>query len=169
MPKKRSGRFTSAAARAAGVRSGLELSIKEMLEGLGRDFGFEDDSCIFNYHLPVRKGAILLKSGKIVDPPNGKVVSQHTYTCDFVITKSDGGLMFIESKGYFKPKDRTKHVALKKQYPDIDLRILFSSNGKVSSKTSYAQWAEKQGIGYYCLSTKEKKEGSFIPEEWLAE
>ena len=77
--------------------------------------------------------------------------------------------MFIESKGFFKGKDRVKHKALKNQYPDLDLRLLFASNGKVSKKTSYMQWAEKLKIEAYALSHKEKKEGLFIPQEWLVE
>lgn len=114
-------------------------------------------------------GCILSPDGKEVPLviKGEKVVQRCNYTCDFMIIKKDGKPMFIETKGYFKAPDRTKHKALKKLYPDADLRIIFMSNGKVSSKTNYGQWAEKEGIEYHILTAAEKRNGNIIPEAWL--
>jgi len=161
-------RYTSREAKRLGFASGLEHEASLQLKAADRAHEYESDACKFDYFIKTVRGGVITKEGMTYDLPKGfKVVQWHTYTCDFLITKSDGGLMFIETKGYFKPKDRKKHQALKKQYPDLDLRIIFQSDGKVSHKTRYSQWAEKHGVTYYCLTTKDKKEGRIIPQEWL--
>jgi len=92
-------------------------------------------------------------------PPPKKTV----YTPDFIFPKKDGGKMFIEFKGYLRPKDRTKLRAIKKQYPDIDLRLVFlRANNKLTAKSkwTYAMWAEKNGF-LWCERV--------LPQEWIDE
>jgi len=82
-----------------------------------------------------------------------------TYTPDFIL---DNGIV-IESKGLFTSDDRKKHRLVQSQYPDLDLRFVFSNpNQKISkgSKTTYAMWCEKNGFKYA---------KSLIPKEWLSE
>lgn len=69
----------------------------------------------------------------------------HTYTPDFRLSKK----LFLESKGKFTAADRKKHLLIKKQHPEKEIWIvLMRPNNKLSkkSKTSYAQWCEKNGI-----------------------
>ena len=83
----------------------------------------------------------------------------HSYKPDFRLPND----IFIESKGWFLPEDRKKHLLIKEQNPDMDLRfVLQSPNGKIykGSKTTYAQWCEKNGFKWA------KKE---IPQEWIDE
>lgn len=63
--------------------------------------------------------------------------------------------IYIETKGYLRPEDKTKLRAVKKQHPDIDLRIIF-----YAYKLEYIKWANKHGFPYAIGS---------IPEEWLNE
>lgn len=63
------------------------------------------------------------------------------------------GVIYIEAKGYLRPEHRRKLVAVKKQHPEKDLRIVFYSKNK-----KYIKWAEKNGIRYAI---------SDIPKEWL--
>jgi predicted nuclease of restriction endonuclease-like RecB superfamily len=75
--------------------------------------------------------------------------TEHLYVPDFRIT--DGGsLFFVESKGYLRPDNRRTMCAVRDQHPELDLRIVFQKNQKIDkrSKTTYAQWAEKQGFQY---------------------
>lgn len=68
-----------------------------------------------------------------------------TYTADFVL---DNGII-IETKGKFDVDDRRKHLEIKKQHPELDIRFVFSnSNAKLykGSKTTYAEWCEKNGF-----------------------
>ncbi len=70
----------------------------------------------------------------------------HTYTPDFV---HHGTRTIIESKGRFTQSDRQKMIAVKAQHPDWTFHILFQNpNLKISkgSKTTYAQWAERNGF-----------------------
>ena len=58
-------------------------------------------------------------------------------------------------------EDRKKHLLIKKQHPDLDIRIVFqSAKGKIrkGSKTTYADFCDKHGIVW-----AEKE----IPKSWL--
>jgi predicted nuclease of restriction endonuclease-like RecB superfamily len=80
------------------------------------------------------------------------------YTPDFYLSKQD---IYIETKGFFDLADRQKHLLIREQNPDIDIRFLFvNANNKLnkSSKTTYGQWCDKHKILW-----AEKR----IPNEWL--
>jgi Autographiviridae endonuclease I len=82
-----------------------------------------------------------------------------TYTLDFELPN---GIM-VETKGIFDPTDRAKHLFLKTQHPDLDIRFVFSSpNAKISkgSSTRYCDWCDKYGF---------KWAAKVIPDEWLNE
>lgn len=79
------------------------------------------------------------------------VLARH-YIPDFII-ETKTGLIYIEAKGYFRPEAKAKMAAVRRQHPEMDLRILFYSHNRQNIK-----WAEKNGIKY-AIST--------IPQEWL--
>ena len=74
------------------------------------------------------------------------------YVPDFVISTPTGKI-YLELKGYLRPEHKAKMVAVKKQWPEKDIRILFYAPNK-----KYAKWAEKHGFKYAF---------SNIPTEWL--
>lgn len=74
------------------------------------------------------------------------------YVPDFILTTPTGKL-YIEAKGYLRPEHKSKMVAVKKQHPEKDIRIVFYAPNK-----KYAKWAEKHGFRY-AFET--------IPKEWL--
>lgn len=82
------------------------------------------------------------------------------YVPDFVLTWKDGHKVYIETKGYLRKEDADKMIAIKKQHPDLDIRILFEKDNRVSSrhKMRYSDWAKKHG---YLCAFKD------IPEDWL--
>tara|TARA_R110002095_G_scaffold124022_1_gene107773 strand:+ start:107 stop:295 length:189 start_codon:yes stop_codon:yes gene_type:complete len=60
-------------------------------------------------------------------------------------------------------EDRQKHILIRKQRPDLDIRFVFDNpNARISktSKTTYAAWCEKNGF-LYARKT--------IPREWIDE
>lgn len=82
-----------------------------------------------------------------------------TYTPDFEL---DNGII-IEYKGLFEPADRRKHLHVRAQHPDLDIRFVFyNANSKINkgSKTTYATWCDKHGF---------KWANKVVPEEWLKE
>jgi hypothetical protein len=92
-----------------------------------------------------------------------KPKTTHIYTPDFTIIKKNGEPMFIEVKGLFDADDRKKHLYIKQQHPDLDIRFIFqNSNNKITkkSKTSYSDWAIKNR---FLWSNK------CIPVSWLKE
>ena len=125
-----------------GFRSGFEKTMSDFLESLDRIFGYEEDKI------------------KYVQPEKNRV-----YTPDFYIIKKDGEKMYLETKGRFTTEDRKKHLWIRESNPDIDIRMVFMNpNAKIrkGSKTSYAEWCEKNELPYSPI-----KKG--VPPEWLLE
>ena len=70
---------------------------------------------------------------------------QAVYTPDFILPNG----VILEAKGYFKPEDRRKMLAVKKQHPELDIRLVFQAPYNTlskKSKTTYAMWATKNGF-----------------------
>lgn len=128
-----------------GFRSGLEKQNARELEEAGVSFTYEEEK--IEYEKPARKSK---------------------YTPDFVITTCPDGTrkkrpLIVETKGRFLTADRQKHLLVKKQHPELDIRFVFNNpNARISkqSKTTYAVWCEKNGFLY--------ARGS-VPVEWLEE
>lgn len=86
---------------------------------------------------------------------------QKNYIPDFVITTGDGKTIYIEVKGYLRPSDRTKAIAVKQANPDADIRFVFSKDNRIhsKSKTTYSSWCKKNGFIYTVADN--------IPDEWF--
>ena len=85
--------------------------------------------------------------------------SLHTYTPDFVLPNG----IIIETKGVFDAADRKKHLLIQQQYPNLDIRFVFSNiNAKIykGSKTTHADWCRKHGFQYAHKA---------VPASWLKE
>jgi hypothetical protein len=129
-------RRARATPQAMGFRSGLEEKVAKQLESLGVSVDYE--SYKIRYIVPE---------------------SSHVYTPDF---KLPNGII-IETKGRFLNDDRKKHLLLKAQKPEYDIRFVFSNSlAKLNkgSKTTYADWCNKNG---FLFADK------LIPEEWIKE
>lgn len=119
-----------------GFRSGLEERIAQELLEAGVDFSYEDR--VIKYEKPAKVAR---------------------YTPDFELANG----IIIETKGRFLTADRQKHLLVKKQHPEIDIRFVFSnSRQRISkkSKTTYADWCEKHGFPFADVH---------IPDAWLKE
>lgn len=85
--------------------------------------------------------------------------SFHTYTVDF---KLQNGIL-VETKGLWDATDRAKHLFVRLQYPELDIRLVFTRAAAPlykGAKTTYADWADKHGMRF-----AEK----LIPEAWVRE
>lgn len=78
------------------------------------------------------------------------------YHPDFVLK---GSGIIVEAKGLLDRESKRKMLAIKRQYPDLDIRFLFMyADKKVpGTKQTHAQWAKKNGFKF-----AEKE----IPDEW---
>lgn len=79
------------------------------------------------------------------------VLSGH-YIPDFIL-QTPLGKIYIEAKGYLRPEHKRKMTAVKRQHPELDIRIVFYANKKKDIK-----WAEKNQFKY-AVDT--------IPEDWI--
>ena len=119
-----------------GYRSGLEDDIAKQLDAMRVKYTYEELK--ISYTVPE---------------------SKHKYTADFVLPNG----IVVESKGRFVTADRKKHLLVKEQHPELDIRFIFSNpRCKISkvSQTTYGMWCEKHGFKY---ATKT------IPEDWINE
>ena len=123
-------------AKKHGFKSGLEENISQQIESKGIKVEYETEQV--SYIVPA---------------------SEHNYHPDFRLPNG----IRIETKGRFVLADRKKHLLVKEQHPELDIRFVFTnSKNKINkkSKTTYAMWCEKNGFKY---ADKE------IPEEWFLE
>ena len=119
-----------------GFRSGLEERVAKELNQQGIRFTYEDQ--VIRYTKPEKIAR---------------------YTPDFVLFNN----IIIETKGRFLTADRQKHLLIKQQHPDKDIRFVFSrSASRISkqSKTTYADWCRKHDFMFADES---------IPKSWLKE
>jgi hypothetical protein len=131
-------------------RSGLEEKIAEQLSKKKVSFEYEPSDKKIVYTIPE---------------------SAHKYTPDFVLTKKDGTNMYVESKGIFDRADRMKHLLIRQQHPELDIRFVFSrSKARIrkGSKTTYAMICEGLGRAPFKGVTWRYAD-KLIPGEWLNE
>jgi len=119
-----------------GYRSGFEHKVADQLTE--NKIKFEYETTVIDYIKPQ---------------------TNHTYTIDFTLPNG----ILVETKGRWVAEDRKKHLLIKKQHPELDIRIVFMS-GKTKirkgSKTTYANFCDKNGIIW---ADKE------IPKSWYTE
>ena len=92
-----------------------------------------------------------------------KVSKVKTYVNDFPIRKADGSWMYLETKGWFRPEDRTKILYVIESNPGIDLRLIFQYDNRLNknTETRYTDWCKKHNIKFHI--------GIGLPEEWIKE
>lgn len=81
---------------------------------------------------------------------------ESVYSPDFVL---ENGII-LEAKGVLSPEDKRKMIAIKKKYPELDIRFVFWDAEKKIPKTkqTHAEWARRNGFPF----AHER-----IPEEWM--
>ena len=137
--KKQQQRLTVSNGIKHGYRSGLEDKLSKQIKTAGLEVHYETDK--IKYQVPPR---------------------QAKYTPDFRLPK-DGGFFYVEAKGIWDVQDRQKHLLIQEQYPEIDIRFVFSnSNNKLykGSKSTYASFCDKHRLPWAHKT---------IPDEWLTE
>jgi len=114
-----------------GFRSGFEVKLAHQLERSGIRYKYE---------------TLQIEYQKI-----------STYTPDFILPNG----IIVEAKGLWTTEDRKKHLLVREQHPQLDIRLVFqNANNKIrkGSNTTYAGWCEKKGIKYA---------NKLIPDQWL--
>lgn len=93
------------------------------------------------------------------------------YIPDFEVKTESGKTIYIEGKGIWDYKDRFKHLLIRQQRPDLDIRFVFSnSKNKIrkGSKTTYADICNGLGRGMF-KDIKWEYSDKKIPKSWLEE
>ena len=85
--------------------------------------------------------------------------SDHVYTPDFILPNG----IIVETKGRFMIEDRKKHLLIRAQHPDKDIRFVFTRSATKlykGARTTYSDWCVK-----YNFKFADKK----IPDSWFNE
>jgi hypothetical protein len=130
MPSPRKSQSRVEAVRL-GFRSDFEKRIAECLDELGTYWEYEPFAIAYE-------------------------AKPKKYTPDFILPNG----VIIEAKGRFTSSDRAKHLLLKTQRPELDIRFVFQYDNKLtrSSNTRYSDWCKSNG---FLFALRE------VPKEWL--
>ncbi len=131
-------------------RSGLEMKVAEELKLAKAVYQYEPKDGKIEYVIPE---------------------THHKYTPDFVITNPSGKQLIVETKGIWDHADRTKHLLIRQQHPDLDIRFVFTrSKARIrkGSKTTYGDICSGDGRGTFKGVTWLYADKT-IPKKWLKE
>jgi hypothetical protein len=124
------------------LRSGFEFKVLQSLKSQGVPFEYETEKLEY-------------------------IVPEHVkrYIPDFIITTTKGRTIYCEAKGRWLAADRKKHLMVKEQHPDKDIRILFMKDLPIrkGSSTLYSTFCKKHGITFAVSPS------GTIPERWICE
>jgi hypothetical protein len=126
----------SESVKKLGFRSKLEVIVNQQLVESGVKFSYEGPLNKIRWTKPA---------------------TNHVYLADFLL---ENGII-IEAKGRFTTEDRKKHCWIKRQYPHLDIRFLFSNaynKLRKGSPTTYAMWCDKNG---FIWANRD------VPQEWI--
>jgi hypothetical protein len=118
------------------VKSGLEETLALQQYNAGVPVRYEDE--VILYDVPGRPAK---------------------YNPDFTLPSG----VIVEGKGVFDAADRQKHLLIKAQHPEREVRFVFSNpNGRIApgAKMTLAEWCDKHGYKYAA---------KVIPTAWLKE
>lgn len=124
------------AARREGFNSHLEVAIAHQLKVAGIECEYEAVTLQYRQPEELRR-----------------------YTPDFILPNG----IVVEAKGEWPTADRKKIKLIKEQYPDLDLRFVFSRSSTRISKQSQTTYAK------YCRTLNIPFADKLIPESWLHE
>lgn len=136
--------------RRVTYRSGLEDKVHEQLTKKKVSFEYEPSDKKIVYIVPE---------------------SVHKYTPDFVLTTASGKTIYVETKGIWDSEDRKKHLLIRQQHPDKDIRFVFTrSKARIrkGSKTTYACICNGKGRGEF-KNVVWRYADRLVPAEWLEE
>jgi hypothetical protein len=111
-------------------RSGFEPKVSQALTNLGITHEYEPKDKKLNYTIPE---------------------SKHTYLPDFVV-----GNTIFEAKGYMDADTRAKMLRVVKCNPHFRIVMVFQnakSKLRKNSKTTYADWCDKNGIEWCTIES----------------
>lgn len=101
-----------------------------------------------------RRFADLMKDHKVSADYEAKrfeFVRVGHYTPDWKINDK----LYIETKGYFSPRNRGDLLSFREQHPDVEIFLVFGAptNRLTSkSKTTYSGWAEQHGFRWASIN-----------------
>ena len=130
-------------------RSRFECEVAEQLIDLDVQWTYEEEEWEYSQKI----------NGTCMDCEGQNVHKNRVYTPDFKVMLPDH-TFYIEAKGNFTGPDRTKMVAVKETYPDVDIRMFFQADNWITKlrKRTYGGWCGQKGFVWACAE---------IPTDWV--
>lgn len=135
----------------SGKRSKLEERVDDQLKQQGIEYEYEPKHARVPYRVPA---------------------SDHNYLPDFVIKTKSGKVIYLEPKGIWDLADRRKHLLIREQHPELDIRFIFQrakQRIRKGSSTTYANICDGLGRSPFRDVVWKYGDNGKIPEDWLEE
>ena len=131
------------------VKSSYERKVAEALIKGGHSFEYEKESFKWLERVPRAYCPECAHKGALVE---------RSYTPDFFLANG----VIVETKGKFTAKDRKIAAAMKEQWGNKEVRMLFSTDNWITKqhKSRYSDWCTSKGIKWAIGE---------VPQEWLDE
>jgi hypothetical protein len=131
----------------------MAVSKRKTAHKRGYRSGLEDSTAT---HIRSKGAKVLYETSKIhyVIPE-----SKHTYTPDFILPNG----IIVETKGFLSIEDRKKHLLIRQQHPEKDIRFVFTRSATKlykGAKSTYSDW---------CIKNNFKFADKKIPDSWFNE
>lgn len=128
-------------------RSGLERRVAQSLKDRGIEFDYEARKYKWRDEF---RNAQCEKCG------SRDVIQERSYTPDFFLRNG----VVVEVKGRLTRRDRKVLLGVRKNNPDLDLRLVFDKDNRIGkdAKSRYSDWAERYGFKWSL--------DGWIPNEW---
>ena len=130
-------------------RSKLEALVAEQLDLNNIEYTYEDTNTKIKYVKPA---------------------INRSYLPDFLIRSKSGKHIYVEAKGIWDYNDRYKHLLIRQQHPEYDIRFVFQrakQRIRKGSKTTYRDICEGHGRGIFKGVTWHYSDNGIIPREWF--
>ena len=107
----------------------------------------------FKSGLERRFAELLLKHGVKAEYESKRFefVRMAHYTPDWRVNDS----LFIETKGYFSPRNRGDLLSFREQHPNVEIFLVFAEpRNRLTSKsrTTYAEWADRHNFRWSSIN-----------------
>jgi hypothetical protein len=133
-------------------KSMYEYKISLYLDSIGVEYEYEKTK--FEYYISTRKGVCR-------DCGSNKIEESHIYTPDWFIPSSG---VYIESKGIWDGKGRKIQLAMKRDHPDIEIKMLFLADKWLAQKTKKKKYSEYCKLNNIDCAVSIK---GIVPDSWL--
>ena len=131
-----------------------------------------------NFELKIADALVeAIPEGEVVEYEKEKIPYHYQATKNYIPDFSLPNGIYVEAKGRWTAPDRAKHLLVRRQHPDKDIRLIFQSDNKLTKAKNgmrYSDFCNKYGIKFIIWKFPKKPKADWVDpikelERWVAE